>query len=113
MVENAGGAGAGWLPHYMVLYFSEPGARERIGELFPAHNAHARAFAQQHPGEPFLIGPFPEPEDGQPGALAVFHDRDLAAEFAAADPLVMQGAVNEWRIREWWVSPTSAAVRPD
>jgi uncharacterized protein YciI len=40
----------------------------------------------------------------------VFHDRDLAAEFAAADPFVVQGAVSEWRIREWWVSRTSAAV---
>jgi len=100
-----------WVPHHLLLYYSEPGARSRIGELFPAHSAYTLGFSQRHPGEPVLIGPFPEPEDGQPGALAVFRDRTLAALFAESDPLVVQGAVSEWRIREWFVSPMSGALR--
>jgi uncharacterized protein YciI len=97
--------GSGWVEHAMLLYFSEPGARERIGPLFPAHDAYAQRFRAAHPGELVLIGPYPEPMDGQPGAMSIFRSAAGAAEFAASDPFVVEGAVSEWRIRPWLVSP--------
>jgi uncharacterized protein YciI len=95
-----------WVEHFLLLYFSEPGARERIGTLFPAHNAYGQRFRTERPDELVMIGPFPVPEEGQPGAMAIFRSAASAEEFAASDPFVVEGAVSEWRIRPWLVSPS-------
>jgi uncharacterized protein YciI len=95
-----------WIEHHLLLYYSEPGARERIGALFPAHNAYGQRFRDAHPGELVMIGPFPVPEDGQPGAMAIFRSAASAEEFAASDPFVVEGVVDEWRTRPWLVSPS-------
>lgn len=97
--------GPQWQEHHVLLYFSEPGARERIGALFPAHNAYGQRFRVEHPGELVMIGPFAEPMDGQPGAMSIFRSVTAAEEFAASDPFVTEGAVSEWRVRPWLVSP--------
>jgi uncharacterized protein YciI len=92
--------------HFLLLYFSEPDARERIGLLFPAHNAYGQRFRTERPGELVMIGPFPVPEEGQPGAMAIFRSAASAEEFAASDPFVVEGVVSQWRIRPWLVSPS-------
>lgn len=94
-----------WVEHHVLLYFSEPGTRERIGALFPAHDEYGQNFRSAHPGELLMIGPFAEPMDGQPGAMSIFRSAAGAEEFAASDPFVVHGAVSEWRVRPWLVSP--------
>jgi uncharacterized protein YciI len=94
-----------WLTRYLLLYESPPEARARIPAFFPAHNAYATAFRSLHPGVLVMIGPFPEPEEGQPGAMSIFTSREAAEEFAASDPFVVNGVVDRWRIRAWLVSP--------
>lgn len=94
-----------WLTRYVLLYFSAPESRARIPEFFPAHNAYADEFRTRHPGQLVMIGPFPEPEDGQAGAMSIFTSREAAEEFAAADPFVVNGVVQAWRVRTWLVSP--------
>jgi uncharacterized protein YciI len=51
-----------------------------------------------------MIGPFPEPEEGQSRALAIFTSRELAEEFARSDPFVVNDLVT-WRVRQWLDSP--------
>ena len=51
-----------------------------------------------------MIGPFPEPEDGQPGAMSIFTSPEAAEEFAVSDPFVVNGVVAKWYIRRWLVS---------
>lgn len=94
-----------WLERYLPLYESPPGSRSKIAELFPAHNAYADAFRHRHPGWLVMIGPFPEPEEGQPGAQSIFTSREAAQEFAASDPFVVNGVVETWRVRRWLISP--------
>jgi uncharacterized protein YciI len=94
-----------WLTRYVLLYMSSPEARSRVPELFPAHSAYADDFRERHPGALVMIGPFPEPEEGQPGAMSIFTSREAAEEFAASDPFVVNGVVDTWRVRTWLVSP--------
>jgi uncharacterized protein YciI len=94
-------------PHgerYILLYDSPPASRARVPELFPTHNAYADAFRARHPDALVMIGPFPEPEEGQPGALSIFMSREAAEEFAASDPFVVNDVVT-WRVRKWLISP--------
>ena len=93
-----------WLERFLLLYDSLPGSRARVPELFPAHSAYADAFRARRPEALVLIGPFPEPEEGQPGALSIFTTREAAEEFAASDPFVVNNLVT-WRVRRWFVSP--------
>jgi uncharacterized protein YciI len=93
-----------WLERYLLLYDSLPCSRSRVAELFPAHSAYADAFRARRPDALVLIGPFPEPEEGQPGAMSIFTSREAAEEFAPSDPFVVNGLVT-WRVRRWLVSP--------
>ncbi|WP_317620836.1 YciI family protein [Streptomyces sp. CBMA123] len=94
-----------WLTRYVLLYMSAPEARAKVPEHFPAHNAYATDFRKRHAGELVMIGPFPEPEEGQAGAMSIFTSREAAEEFAASDPFVVNGVVETWRVRTWFVSP--------
>ena len=51
-----------------------------------------------------MIGPFPEAEDGQAGAMSIFTSYDAAVAFASSDPFVLNNVVAMWRIRLWLVS---------
>lgn len=94
-----------WLERYVLLYESSPDARARIPEFFPAHSAYGDEYRARHPGVLLMIGPFAVPEDGQPGAMAIFTSRQAAEEFAATDPFVVNEVVSRWYIRPWLVSP--------
>ncbi|MBN9633817.1 MAG: hypothetical protein J0H22_01035 [Actinobacteria bacterium] len=99
---------AQWLPRYLLVYSSTEQARAKIPELFPAHQAHADQFRQEHPGVLLMLGPVQDAGPGEFGALAVFTDKDAAERFAAADPFVVGGAVTDWAVRTWLWS-----VEPD
>jgi uncharacterized protein len=99
-----------WLERYLLLYESPPGSRAKIPEFFPAHNAYADAFRTRHPGVLVLIGPFADPEEGQPGAQSIFTSHEAAEEFAAAAPFVINGVVTRWRVRKWLVSAKDSPV---
>jgi uncharacterized protein YciI len=94
-----------WLIRYVLLYESPPEARANVPKFFPAHSAYADDFRKRHPGALLMIGPFPEPEDAQPGAMSIFTSREAAEEFAASDPFVLNGVMRTWRVRTWLVSP--------
>ena len=93
-----------WVDRYLLLYESPPSARARVPEFFPAHSAYADEFRVRHPGALVMIGPFPETEDGQPGAMSIFTSREAAEEFAPSDPFVVNRVVARWYIRRWLVS---------
>lgn len=75
-----------------------------------AHNAYADTFRERYPGALVMMGPFPEPEDGQPGALSIFTSREAAEEFATSDPFVVNEVVKTWRVRKWLVSAKDSHV---
>lgn len=92
---------AQWLPHYLLIYSSTEQARAKVPELFPAHQAHADRFRQEHPGVLLMLGPV---QDAEFGALGVFTDKYGAERFAAADPFVVGGAVTDWTVKTWLLS---------
>ena len=97
--------GSVWIERYLLVYESAPGARARVPEIFPAHSAYADAFRARRPGDLIMIGPFPEPEEGLPGAMSIFRTRESAEEFAPSDPFVVEGVVDKWYVRRWLTSP--------
>lgn len=79
-----------WIERFVLIYRSAPGARSKVPKLFPAHSAYADDFRVRHPGALLMIGPFPEPEEGQPGAMSIWTSREAAEEFAPSDPFRRQ-----------------------
>jgi uncharacterized protein YciI len=71
---------------------------ERRGEFRDQHLRLARAAHQR--GELALAGAFTDPADA---ALLVWstEDRAVVEAFVEADPYVVNGLVQAWRIREW------------
>lgn len=97
---RTGGSGEGaWAERFVLLYESPPGSRERVPEFFAAHSAWGRRFHER--GVMLTIGPFPDAEEGQPGAMGIFKTREAAEEFAGGDPFVVNGVVTSWRVRRW------------
>ena len=97
--------------HFLLIYEMAPDYMERRAAYRDEHlklawDAHER-------GDVVLGGAFADPADG---AMLVFKgDSPAAAErFAAADPYVKNGLVQEWRVRKWTtvVGWTRRAVRP-
>ena len=93
-----------WIERFVLLYESPSAARSKIPEFFPAHNAYAEEFRARHPGALIMIGPFSEPEEGQPGAMSIFTSSESEGDFAESDPFVVNGVVSTWRVRRWLVS---------
>jgi uncharacterized protein YciI len=93
-----------WIERFVLLYESPPAGRARAPEFFAAHSAYADEFRARHPGVLLLIGPFPQMEEGHPGAMAILTSRDAAEEFAVSDPFVVNEVVTKWYIRAWLVS---------
>jgi uncharacterized protein YciI len=94
-----------WIDRYVLIYESPPSAREKSAQFFAAHSAYAAEFRARRPGELLMIGPFPVPEEDQPGAMSIFTSREAAEEFAPSDPFVVNGVVERWYIRHWLISP--------
>ena len=91
--------------HYLLFYDVVDDYVTRRAPLRGAHIAHARAAVTR--GELVLAGALANPPDA---AIFLFRgDSPAAAEqFARADPYVVTGLVNPWRVREW-----TTVVGPD
>jgi uncharacterized protein len=98
--------------HYLLFYDFVENYVERRAPLRGAHLAHARAAVAR--GELLVGGAFANPVDG---AVLLFHGSSPAAaeRFAAEDPYVKHGLVEEWYVREWTtvVGPWAATPLPD
>jgi uncharacterized protein YciI len=94
-----------WVPHCVLLYFSNDQARTRIPDVYPAHSAYATEFRLERPGELVMIGPFADSVNGQAGAMSIFTSREAAEAFAAGDPFVSERVATDVMYRQWLVSP--------
>ncbi len=80
---------------YVLLYESADDLRTKARPLFPAHRARWQDFRAQ--GTLLMIGTYADLS----GAMAIFTTREAAEAFAKDDPLVVNGVVRNWFIREW------------
>lgn len=96
--------------HDLLFYEKVPDYAEREGPLRVAHRAHVRAAVSR--SELILGGPLVDPIDGAQ-ALLFWADSVATVEaFAAADPYVLNGIVNAWRVRTWQTVVGAGAAVP-
>ena len=81
---------------YVVIGTSAGKTREEIMAIYPQHKAFADQFISR--GEVVGIGPFMDPEGGN---MSIFRNRAAAKSFAKSDPFYLEGAVREYKIKEW------------
>jgi len=81
---------------YAVIGSSAGKSRDEIMAIFPRHQAFLEQFIAR--GEVVGVGPFIDPEGGNMG---LFRSRSAAEAFAAEDPFYLEGAVKEYRIKDW------------
>lgn len=101
------------MAHFLLIYDLAPDYLERR----PAHrDLHLQAaWAAVARGELLLGGALSDPVD-QAMLLFAGESEQVAADFARADPYVVNGLVAAWRVRPWLtVAGEGAAnpVRPD
>jgi len=99
--------------HFLLFYEGAPGYLERRPQFRGAHLQHAWAASER--GELVVAGALADPVDG---AVLMFagEDRQVAEEFARADPYVVNGLIARWHAREWTTVVGQLAatpVRPD
>lgn len=86
------------MKHFLLFYEADGDYAERRTPFRAAHLAHARAAKER--GELVLAGGLANPVDGS--VLLFRGETDEAARrFAGADPYVVNGVVQRWRVREW------------
>jgi hypothetical protein len=68
---------------------------ESLVAAFPRHKALIDEFSAR--GDVLGIGSFSD----RTGALAIFKTRDAAESFVKADPLVLEGLVGSYELKEW------------
>jgi uncharacterized protein YciI len=81
---------------YVVIGTSAGKTREEIMAIYPRHKALADQFISR--GEVVGIGPFTDPEGGN---MSLFRSRAAAEASAKSDPFFLEGAVKEYKIKEW------------
>ncbi len=81
---------------FAVIGTSAGKTREEIMAIYPRHKAFAEEFIER--GEVVGIGPFIDPGGGN---MALFRSREAAEAFARSDPFFLEGAVQEYKIKEW------------
>lgn len=64
--------------------------------IYPRHKAFLDQFIAR--GEVVGVGPFTDSEGGN---MAIFRSRSAAEAFAKSDPFFLEGAVDEYKIKEW------------
>ncbi len=86
------------MKHFCLFYEYPADFRERRAPHRPAHLEHANASVARD--ELQLGGAF---TDDPPQGLLLFKGEiaAVAENFAKADPYVLNGVVNSWRVREW------------
>jgi uncharacterized protein YciI len=81
---------------FAVIGSSAGKTREEIMAIYPRHKAFLNQFVSR--GEVVGVGPFTDPAGGN---MALFRSRAAAEEFAKSDPFFLEGAVKEYRIKDW------------
>lgn len=81
---------------FAVIGSSAGKTRDEVMAIFPRHKAFLDEFIAR--GEAVGFGPFTDPEGGN---LAFFRTKAAAQAFAASDPFFLEGAVKEYRIKDW------------
>jgi uncharacterized protein YciI len=81
---------------YAVIGSSAGKSRDEIMEIYPRHKAFLDQFITR--GEVIGVGPFTDPEGGN---MALFRSKAAAEEFAKTDQFFLEGAVKEYKIKEW------------
>jgi uncharacterized protein YciI len=85
--------------HYLLFYEKVSGHAVREEPLRAAHRAHLEAAVRR--GELILGGSLGDPTDGSAVLLFETDSAAVAEDFAKADPYVVDGLVNQWRVRVW------------
>ena len=81
---------------YAVIGSSAGKTREEIMAIYPRHKAYLDQFLNR--GELVGVGPFTDPGGGN---MALFRSRTAAEAFAKSDPFVLEGAVKEYKVKDW------------
>ena len=86
------------MKHFLLFYRTAPDYLDRRPLFRAEHLKHAWAAAER--GEIVVAGALADPVDG---AVLMFkgEDKSVAEDFARADPYVLNGLVESWRVREW------------
>ena len=97
------------MKHFLLFYEGAADYLERRPQFRGAHLKHAWAASER--GELLVAGALADPVDG---AVLMFagEDRRAAAEFARADPYVLNGLVARWHVREWTTVVGAWAATP-
>ncbi len=87
------------MKHFVLFYDYPADFRERRAAHRAMHIEHAKASIARD--ELQLGGAFAE--DDPPLGMLLFkgENAQVAEDFARADPYVLNGVVNSWRVREW------------
>lgn len=95
--------------HWLLFYEADEGYAERRPKHRAAHLELVRAAVAR--GELLLAGPLNAPMDG---SVLLFRAaaRETVEAFAAADPYVLHGVVQRWRVREWTTVMGPGALFP-
>ena len=64
--------------------------------VYPRHKIFAEEFIRR--GDVVGIGPF---TDAGGGNMCIFRNRAAAEEFAKSDPFLLEGIVQEYKIKDW------------
>lgn len=84
------------LMHHILFYDVVSDYVERRTQYREAHLAHAQVSVSR--GDLVFGGALSDPADT---AVIVFTSEAAAKAFAEADPYVLNGLVNSWRVRQW------------
>lgn len=81
---------------YVVIGTSAGKSRDEIMAIYPRHKAYLDPFIAR--GEVVGVGPFLDPDGGN---MALFRNKTAAETFAQSDPFLLEGAIKEYRVKEW------------
>lgn len=81
---------------FVVIGTRAEKTQEKIMAIYPRHKAFLDQFIAR--GEVVGVGPFIDPEGGN---MSIFRSKEAAEAFAKSDPFFLEGAIKEYKIKEW------------
>lgn len=81
---------------FVVLGSSAGKTQDEIMAIYPRHKEFIDQFITK--GEVVGTGPF---TDADGGNMGLFRSRAAAEAYAKSDPFLLEGAVKEYKIKEW------------